>query len=272
MTEIEQLLLHAQNGDLAAYGKVVKLTQHMVFAVCLRVLRNHAEALDATQETYLHAFQRLDDLREHAAFPGWLRRIAITTAQNIARKRRFTFLQSTDIPDIPIFDEMETTWSESQRHALAHALLKLSPEDRRICDRFYHGGWDIARLAADARITETAMRKRLQRMRDQLRKDAEMTEQQNTKGLSLPPNLPSQVIELLARPKLIDLPENPVGRITRNCSESVTPPIDPLKCRKSWSLMKRAKLSDPIPNISLTTISISSIPPASCDSIPRFHC
>jgi RNA polymerase sigma-70 factor, ECF subfamily len=213
MTEIETLILQARTGDLAAFGKLVERTQKMVFAVCHRILRRHAEALDATQETYLRAFKRLPDLKDPAALPGWLRRIAITTARNVARKRRFAFIDPADVPDIPAFDESETNWSDSQRHALAHALLQLDPEDRQICDRHYHGGWSIARLAAAADTSEPAMRKRLQRIRDHLREDAEMNEQQNTRG-QLPSNMPAQIVELLARPNLIDLPENPVGRMT----------------------------------------------------------
>jgi len=213
MGEIESLIDLARGGDLAAYGRLVGLTQEMVFAVCFRVLGDHAEALDAAQETYLRAFVRLTDLREAAALPGWLRRIAMTSARNIARKRRFAFIQTDEVPEIAVFDEIETTWSESQRQALANALLQLTPDDRRVCDRFYHGGWNLARLAADAQVTEAAMRKRLQRIRDQLRKDAEMSEQQNTGGASLPFNLPDRVVELLARPKLVDLPENPVGKM-----------------------------------------------------------
>jgi len=40
-----------------------------------------------------------------------------------------------------------------------------------------------------------------------------MSEQQNAKGELLPANLPAQIVELLARPKLVELPENPVGKI-----------------------------------------------------------
>lgn len=213
LTDLETLVEQARDGNLLAYGKLVERTQQMVFAVCMRVLRNHAEALDATQTTYLHAFECLDQLRDAAAFMGWLRRAAITIARNMTRKRRFAFIPLEDLPDVLAFDEAETIWTDSQRDALARAIVELDPDDRRICDRFYHGGWSLARLAGDAGVTEPAMRKRLQRIRDRLREEAEMNEQQNLGGASVPPTLPATVVELLARPKLIDLPENPVGRI-----------------------------------------------------------
>jgi RNA polymerase sigma factor (sigma-70 family) len=215
MAKIDLLTDQARSGDLAAYGKLIELTQRMVFAVCYGVLRNHADALDASQQTYLRAFARLNDLHDAAALPGWLRRIAVSCSRDIARKRRFAFAQSAEFPEIPVLDEIETTWSGSQRQALAHALLQLTQEDRRICDRFYHGGWDVARLAEEAGVKEPAMRKRLQRIRDQLRKDAEMSEQQYAENQPMPTNMPARIVELLAKPKLTDLPENPVGRMTQ---------------------------------------------------------
>ena len=211
--DLQPLILQAQAGNLAAYAQLVAATQNMVHAVCYRILQNPADALDAAQDTYLRAFQRLADLRDPAAFPGWLRRIAVTAAHDLSRHHRLSFLDLADLPDVPILDELEQSWSDAQRRALAAALLALSPADRRLCDRFYHGNWPIARLAADAAIAEPAMKKRLQRIRDTLRKETEMSELQNAPHHPSA-NLPAKVVELLAHPRLIDLPENPVGKIT----------------------------------------------------------
>jgi hypothetical protein len=54
-------------------------------------------------------------------------------------------------------------------------------------------------------------RQRLQRMRDKLRKETEMSEQRSLRPEDLRPDLPARVLELLAQPRLSDLPENPVG-------------------------------------------------------------
>jgi O-phosphoseryl-tRNA(Cys) synthetase len=56
------------------------------------------------------------------------------------------------------------------------------------------------------------MRKRLQRIRDKLRKEMEVAEQRGIRPDEIRPDLPAKVVELLARPRLTDLPENPVGR------------------------------------------------------------
>jgi RNA polymerase sigma-70 factor, ECF subfamily len=213
MNALADLVAAAQNGNVEAYGRLVQATQTMAYAVALSVLRDSAAAQDAVQQAYLRAFRRLGDLQDPATFAGWLRRIVITTALNMRRSRRWTFLCLDDVPDVPVLDEAETRWSEAQRLRLSNALLTLPPEERQLCDRRYHGGWSTARLAANAGVDDGAMRKRLQRIRDKLRKEMEVAEQRGIRPDEIRADLPAKVVELLARPRLTDLPENPVGKV-----------------------------------------------------------
>lgn len=210
---LHDLVRRARAGDLEAYGEVVRATQAMAHGVARGVLRDPALAEDAAQEAYLRAFRRLGDLHDAAAFGGWFRRIVISVALNMRRARRRTLLDLTETPEIPVLDEAETGWTEQQRQRLAGALLALSADDRRVCDRRYHGGWSVARLASDAGIDDGAMRKRLQRIRDRLRKETEMAEQRAVRPDDIRPDLPAKIVELLARPILTDLPESPVGDV-----------------------------------------------------------
>ena len=157
MEFLNGLITRARSGDLEAYGGLVEATQTMVYAVARGVLRDSTLAQDAAQEAYLMAFRRLGDLQEPAAFISWLRRIVITVALNMRRARRSTLLQFDDIPDVPVLDEVETSWSERQRERLAAALLTLTSEERRLCDRRYHGHWSTSRLAQNASVAAGAI-------------------------------------------------------------------------------------------------------------------
>lgn len=213
MERVNDLVIRAQAGDLDAFGRLVGATQTMAYAVAWGVLRDSGLAEDAAQEAYLRAFRRLQDLDQPAGFVAWLRRIVITIALNMRRAHRVTLLQLDDMPEVPVLDEAETSWSELQRRRLAGALLTLTTAERQLCDRRYHGGWSVARLARDAGVAEPVMRKRLQRVRDKLRKEIEMSEQRRIDPEAIRPDFPAKVVELLARPKLTDLPESPVGNI-----------------------------------------------------------
>jgi RNA polymerase sigma-70 factor, ECF subfamily len=221
---LSDLVLATRAGDVAAYGELVRGTQAMSVAVAMSVLRDPVAAEDAVQEAYLRAYRSLRDLEDPAAFPGWVRRIVITVALNLRRTHRVTLLSLDDVPNVPVLDETETRWSDLQRQRLAAALLTLNPEERRICDRRYHGGWSLARLAEAAGTTETTIRKRLQRIRDRLRQyveaqEIEMMKERGVDPAAVATHLPGKIVELLASPQLTDIPENPVGRLLQQLRE-----------------------------------------------------
>ena len=209
---LADLVTRARAGDVDAYGRLVERTQAMAYGAARAILRDPALAEDAAQDAFLRAYRRLAELQEPAAFVAWLRRIVVTVALNMRRAHRRTLLRLDDVADAPILDECESSWTELQRQRLAGALLTLSPDERRICDRRYHGGWTTARLARDAHVDEAAMRKRLQRIREKLRKEIEVAEQRQIREGEMNPDFPTRIVELLARPQLSDLPENPIGK------------------------------------------------------------
>jgi RNA polymerase sigma-70 factor (ECF subfamily) len=213
---VNDLVIRARAGDLDGYGRLVQATQTMAYAAAVGVVRDPGLAEDAVQDAYLRAFRRLHDLDEPAAFISWFRRIVITVALNLRRAHRRTLLQLDDVPEIPVLDEEETRWTDLQRHRLSGALLRLSADERRLCDRRYHGGWSMARLAREAGVDESVVRKRLQRIREKLRKDIEMSEQRAIRPEDIRTDLPAKIVELLARPRLTDLPESPVGTIVED--------------------------------------------------------
>jgi RNA polymerase sigma-70 factor (ECF subfamily) len=87
----DQLLVErVQQGDRSAFDILVAKYQHKVAKLVMRYVRDHAEALDVTQEAFLKAYRALPGFRGDSAFYTWLYRIAINTAKNylVAAKRR----------------------------------------------------------------------------------------------------------------------------------------------------------------------------------------
>src|SRR5436305_229747 len=86
-SEIAVLVRQAQAGDRAAFGRLVEQFQRTVHAICLRRLGNPSEAVEMTQEVFLHVMGRIDQLREPERFAGWLRQVAVRMAINRATRR-----------------------------------------------------------------------------------------------------------------------------------------------------------------------------------------
>src|SRR5205085_9437843 len=92
--EIVLLIERARGGDRQAFGELVLRFQPAVYAVALARLRDANEAVDLTQEVFIHAMTKLEQLRDPLCFVGWLRQITVRMA--ITRVTRKGPLQGAD--------------------------------------------------------------------------------------------------------------------------------------------------------------------------------
>jgi RNA polymerase sigma-70 factor, ECF subfamily len=82
-----EAIRQAQRGDANAFEQLYRLHSPRVFALCLRMLKNTAEAEDLTQETFLTVFRAIRTFRGHSAFSSWLYRVTINRVlMHIRRK------------------------------------------------------------------------------------------------------------------------------------------------------------------------------------------
>jgi RNA polymerase sigma-70 factor (ECF subfamily) len=98
---------------------------------------NAAEADDLAQEAFIKAWDKLRDLESPAAFPGWFRRIAVTTFLMAKRRQRAVFEEIDDAS--PIASEESTPEAAAgARIDLEKALARLSDAER-LCVTLNHG-------------------------------------------------------------------------------------------------------------------------------------
>ena len=104
-----------------------------VYRTTRRILRNDADAMDATQATFLNALQALPTLREAAKFPGWLRRIAV----NVALGMRRTRVSERAAGDSPPAFQPPPALSADDYQVLKRAVNEL-PEEYRLPIVLHH--------------------------------------------------------------------------------------------------------------------------------------
>ena len=78
----KELIERVKNGDKKAYDLLVLKYQQRVINLISRFVKNHADALDVSQETFIKAYKALPNFRGESAFYTWLYRIAVNTAKN----------------------------------------------------------------------------------------------------------------------------------------------------------------------------------------------
>ncbi len=101
MTEAEAIRL-AQQGDAGAFERIYRLHSRRVYALCLRMVGNTAEAEDLTQDSFLQLFRKIGTFRGESAFSTWLHRLAVNVVLMKLRKKTLpetSLEESTDPED-----------------------------------------------------------------------------------------------------------------------------------------------------------------------------
>src|SRR6201998_858245 len=100
LTEAEAIRL-AQAGNAAAFEFLYQLHGRRVYALCLRMVNNPADAEDLMQEAFLQLFRKIGTFRGESAFSTWLHRMTVNVVLMRLRKKSFPTdsLEETMDPD-----------------------------------------------------------------------------------------------------------------------------------------------------------------------------
>lgn len=85
--DLGSVVLAARRGDRAAFGELYRRFHRAVHGVVLSRVP-YGEAADLVQETFALALERLPQLADAAAFPGWLMSIARNKAVDHIRGKK----------------------------------------------------------------------------------------------------------------------------------------------------------------------------------------
>jgi RNA polymerase sigma-70 factor, ECF subfamily len=82
-----EVIQRAREGDPTAFECLYRSHCKRVYAVCLRMVGNTADAEDLTQEAFLLLYRKLHTFRGESAFSTWLHRLVVNTVLMRLRKK-----------------------------------------------------------------------------------------------------------------------------------------------------------------------------------------
>ena len=139
--------------------------QDALFRAAKAILRSDEDAEDAVQEAICAAFTNRDSLRDVEKFKSWMLRILTNKCYDICRKRK---------PTVALEDVADTLPAAStdptERMTLWQAVLSLSDDLRVTVTLFYYEDLTIRQIARVLSLSEPAVKTRLSRGRDRLRR------------------------------------------------------------------------------------------------------
>jgi RNA polymerase sigma factor (sigma-70 family) len=141
-----------------------------VYRKCLSFVKNNAQAEDFTHDIFLRLVLKVGSFKEHAKFSTWLYSITYNYCMDqmrLVKKQAETALdENFDLEE----QEDDTELVEIQAHDLKRALQKIDSDERAILLMKYQDDFSIKEIADAFKISESAVKMRLMRTKEKLRK------------------------------------------------------------------------------------------------------
>ncbi len=106
-----QVVKAAQSGDLQAMTWIYERYRRRIYNLCLRMLRDQADAEDLTQDVFVQLFRKISTFRGESAFSTWLHRLAVNMVLMDIRSRnskRYSLvpIESTNDEDDSLYEQL----------------------------------------------------------------------------------------------------------------------------------------------------------------------
>jgi RNA polymerase sigma-70 factor (ECF subfamily) len=165
-------IFQAQQGDDDAFTLLVEAYQKPVYNLCYRMLGEPEAAEDASQDTFLKAYQNLARYDRERSYATWLLSIAAHHCIDKLRRRRFVSFSidedeegQLELPDRSAPDPETELTNKQQRERLQGLLQVLEPIDRAaVVMRYWHDASEVE-IASALKLTVPAVKSRLHRAR-----------------------------------------------------------------------------------------------------------
>ncbi|MDA0747031.1 MAG: sigma-70 family RNA polymerase sigma factor [bacterium] len=167
------LVQRSLRGDPEAYRQLVTKYRNTVYGLAISYTGDFDLAEDLAQEAFIRAYYRLNTLADGNRFRHWLHTIILNLCRMELRKRNLLPLENADIDTLSANTlTPEDLYLKNETHRqLTHALDRLSQNDREAVVLYYLQDERVETVAQSLGISPDAVKGRLYRARQKLRKE-----------------------------------------------------------------------------------------------------
>ena len=165
----DDVITRAQSGDDRAFERLYRENLGRVYALCLRMTGDRADAEELTQEAFVRAWQKIGSFRGESAFSTWLHRLTVnlvlTEFRTRARRRERVSLSD----DLTAHDAPARSEAPRERVDLESAIASLPECARHVFVLYEIEGYKHDEIASMMGIASGTTKAQLHRARKLLR-------------------------------------------------------------------------------------------------------
>lgn len=167
--EIIRMYLNTQQNNY--FEELYHRYVSKVYSRCLSLTKDTYKAEDYTQDIFLRVYSNLGKFKENSAFSTWLYSISYNYCMDQLRSaNRTATLPLDEQSEQPLTESGDPETEEAQRQRLALVMNGITPEEKRLLQLRYEDDLDIKDMARQLAIKESAVKMRLKRIRDKIRR------------------------------------------------------------------------------------------------------
>jgi RNA polymerase sigma factor (sigma-70 family) len=171
------------NGDTALFELLIRRYNPFLYKVGRSYGYCHQDVEDLMQESFIHAFQHLGQLKNGAHFKTWLVRIMLNECYR--KQHKFSFRKEVVVDpllnekSIPMFttndygDAEKNMGNKELRAAIENAIKNIPIDYRMVFSLRELNGMSVQETSTALNISETNVKVRLNRAKAMLRKEVE---------------------------------------------------------------------------------------------------
>ncbi|MCL6272766.1 sigma-70 family RNA polymerase sigma factor [Muricauda sp. 2012CJ35-5] len=168
MFQIE-LVEKCKDNDRKAQMQLYRQYCDGMYAVAMRFVKEPHDAEDVVQESFIKAFQRIEQFKGEVTFGAWLKRIVVNRSIDFLKSKHQntialneSYMQVSEDDDWTVDDHVKV-------EKVKQTIEALSDKYRYVVQLFLVEGYDHHEISQVLGITETASRTRLLRGKAQLK-------------------------------------------------------------------------------------------------------
>ena len=186
---IAELAIKAQQGDMQAFGQLYTEFSPLIYSILLEITHDAHEAEDLTQDCFISAIKKIHTLKEPAKAKKWLTAIAANLGKDYLKKKKPALLGEEHEYIFDIQEEENPSLMPEENAVLderseeIREIVNSVSEDKRLClVLFYQHEMSIAEISEELGISESAVKSRLFRAREDIKEEIE---KRSKKGMPL---------------------------------------------------------------------------------------
>lgn len=158
-------------GDAEAYAIVVKRYQKPIFNLMLRMTSSDEDARDLTQETFVRAYEKLEQYKASSPFFPWLYTIGMNLARDFQRRAKVSrnALETLSGQPDPPSNPAEGLHENVEAERVYQLLQTLPPDYREALVLRFQEGLSVGELASALGVSVSGAKMRVHRGLTRLR-------------------------------------------------------------------------------------------------------